>query len=374
MLMTMHPQHPQHHARIHALAVGIVMLAAPHAAAQDATRCAGEADAAKRLACYDRLFRPDPDASLAPALPASSTAPSTATPSAATAAIKTTPSTPEGAGANGSVMSKLWELHPTDKRRKFVVRTYLPNALLPMHYTTRLNRAPQSPTRAALAPNQGYRSLESKLQVSLRAKAASDVLLPNADLWLAYTQRSLWQLWNAQESAPFRSTDYQPEAIYVVPVPDEAQALPFGWHWRMVQAGIAHQSNGQALPQSRSWNRVYLGAGFERGEFGVQWRVHRRLPESSKDNDNPDLTDYIGRGEILATWLPGAATAALTWRTNLRSLNRGSVQLDWTYPVDYADLSGLRWYVQVFTGYGETLLDYNHRQTTLGLGLSLFQF
>ncbi len=271
-------------------------------------------------------------------------------------------------------MSKLWELEPADKRRKFVVRTYLPNALLPLHYTTRLSRAPQSPTRPALAPNERYRAMESKLQVSLRAKAASDVLLPNADLWLAYTQRSLWQLWNSQESAPFRSTDYQPEAIYVVPVPAEARELPFGWQWRMVQLGAAHQSNGQSLPQSRSWNRVYLGAGFERGEFGLQVRAHRRLPESKEDDDNPDLTAYIGRGEILATWLPGVATAALSWRTNLKSLARGSMQLDLTYPVYGAEPAGLRWYVQLFSGYGETLLDYNHRQTTIGLGFSLFQF
>ena len=353
------------------LAIATALAAAAslplHAAAQDASRCAAEPDPAQRLACYDRLFRPDPDAT--PARPVPPAAAAGAAPGPAAAA-----SAPSVAEPSGSIMSKLWELEPADKRRKFVVRTYLPNALLPLHHTTRLNRAPQSPTRAALAPNTRYRSLESKLQVSLRAKAASDVLLPDADLWLAYTQRSLWQLWNSQESAPFRSTDYQPEAIYVVPIPPESRELPFGWQWRMVQAGIAHQSNGQALPQSRSWNRVYLGAGFERGDFGLLWRVHKRLPESSEDDDNPDLTDYIGRGEILATWLPGAATASLAWRTNLRSLGRGSVQLDLTYPVYGAEPAGLRWYLQLFSGYGETLLDYNHRQTTIGLGMSLFQF
>ncbi len=346
----------------HRLAVSVASIVfVTSAAAQDATRCAAEPDPAKRLACYDRLFRPDPDATAAP-------------PAQASAPITQPVTPPPDAGATGSVMSKLWELDEADKRRKFVVRTYLPNALLPLHYTTQLNRAPQSPTRAALAPNERYRSVEAKLQVSLRAKAASDVLLPGADLWLAYTQRSLWQLWNAQESAPFRSTDYQPEAIYVVPVPPESRALPFGWQWRMVQAGIVHQSNGQPVPQSRSWNHAYFGAGFERDEFGLQWRLRKRIPESSADNDNPDLTDYIGRGEFLATWLPGAATAALTWRTNLRSLSRGSLQFDWTYPVYASELAGLRWYVQLFHGYGETLLDYNHRQTTLGLGLSLFQF
>jgi phospholipase A1/A2 len=352
------------HRPLHRFVVTAAAATLPCTAAwpQDGTRCATEPDPARRLACYDRLFRPDPDAT--------SAAPPPSAPASAASAPTTTP-LPVG---SGSIMSRLWELDATDKRRKFVVRTHLPNFFLPLHFTSSLNRAPVSPTRPATTPNDRHRRLEAKLQVSLRAKAASDVLLPGADLWLAYTQRSLWQLWNSQESAPFRSTDYQPEAIYVLPVPTTLRPLPFGWQWRMVQAGVAHQSNGHTEPLSRSWNRMYVGAGFERGEFGLQWRVHRRLPESRDDDDNPDLTGYIGRGEILATWLPGLATAGLTWRTNLRALNRGSLQLDVTYPVDSEEPAGLRWYVQVFSGYGETLLDYNHRQSTLSLGLSLFQF
>lgn len=141
----------------------------------------------------------------------------------------------------------------------------------------------------------------------------------------------------------------------------------------MLQFGIAHQSNGLSDPLSRSWNRIYLGAGLERGDFSLLIKANHRLPEPGND-DNPDLTDYIKHGEMTMAWLPGSSTFSLTWRTDLVSTDRGSLQLDWTHPVFADEPAGLRWYAQLFSGYGETLLDYNYRQTSLGLGVSLFQF
>ena len=254
------------------------------------------------------------------------------------------------------------------------MRTYLPNFVLPLHYTSSINATPSSPTHPAGTAQINYRPLEAKLQISLRAKVAEGLVLPDADLWLAYTQRSLWQVWNPQASSPFRSSDYQPEAIYAIPVPEKMGTLPGGWHWRMAQLGLAHQSNGQSDPLSRSWNRVYGSMAFDHGEFGLTLRVHKRLHESAAHDDNPDLVDYIGNTEITASWLPGLATTTMTWRTKPGSWKRGSLQMDWTYPVNKAQPAGLRWYAQLFTGYGETLLDYNHYQTSLGLGLTLFQF
>lgn len=141
----------------------------------------------------------------------------------------------------------------------------------------------------------------------------------------------------------------------------------------MTQLGWMHQSNGQSGALSRSWNRVYASASVDRGDIGLSARLFHRV-DGSGDDDNPDITRYVGNAEFSAAWLPGLATAQLTWRTRPRDFSRGSVQLDWTYPVNRNRPQGLRWYAQLFNGYGETLLDYNHRQTTLGLGLTLFQF
>lgn len=358
--------------------------AAAPSAAFAAQQCAAHTDAAQRLACYDAVFRPRaPDPLSAPATAVTAPDVSTAadrspteTSANDTNRVTTAPppvSTGTAMPPPGSALSTFWELGRSDKRKAFVVRTFYPNYLLPLHLTSDINRQPFSPTRGAAPLNPNYKAVEAKMQISLRVKVAEDLLLPRADLWATYTQRSMWQVWNQADSAPFRNTDYQPELKYVVPVPDGLSVLPGGWSWRMLEAGFAHQSNGQSEPLSRSWNRLYAGTAFEKGELAVQVRFNRRPREGSKD-DNPDLTRYIGNTEIQASWLPGQATASLTWRLHPKEMKRGSVQLDWTYPVDSQQPQGLRWYLQLFSGYGESLLDYNHRQTSLGLGLTLFQF
>lgn len=270
-------------------------------------------------------------------------------------------------------MSRLWELAPQDKRGTFGIRTYRANYLLPLHYTSS-QRVPFSPTHPSPVDPENFQRVEAKFQVSLRAKAFEDVVLPGADLWVAYSQVSIWQIYNRGESSPFRNSDYQPEAVFVVPVGESSGVrLPGDWRWRMVQLGVVHQSNGQGASLSRSWNRVWLGGGFERGAIGLQLRVHQRLRFSAPD-DNPDLEHYIGRGEALASYVSAGTAATLTWRTGSGVVKRGSLQFDWSYPVRRSQPEGLRWYVQAFTGYGETLLDYNHHQTSVGAGLALFQF
>ena len=60
---------------------------------------------------------------------------------------------------------------------------------------------------------------------------------------------------------------------------------------------------------------------------------------------------------------------SVTGLVNLGSGGKGSVQLDWSRPTGFRPQ--LRWYVQYFDGYGESLIDYNHHQTTVGLGVLL---
>lgn len=344
--------------------LGTALAEGPGPGTAEWRRCQQIGDARERLACFDRA------AAMLPPLG----------PELAPAAAQPDPAAREPAQALGlvsrrGIWSTFWELEPDDKHGTFNFKTYRPNYVLPLHWTTRINEAPQTPTRMAPDDLPPYQRFEVKLQLSLRTKVIQDVGFPDADVWVGYTQQSQWQLWNRSQSAPFRNTDHEPEVVYVVPVQERWQSvLPFGWQWKMAQAGFAHQSNGQSGALSRSWNRVYLGAGAERGPWSLQMRWHHRLREGGPKDDNPDLVSYIGQGDITLGWLPGRATAQLQWRPTFGRLERGSWTFSATYPVRAEQPQGLRWYGQVFTGFGESLLDYNIRQTSLGLGVTLFEF
>jgi phospholipase A1 len=339
-----------------------------------------------RLACYDKMAGRAP----APTEPAAQqTPPNAAPPSTSLLAPKDAPLANTAPAADGTIaptagaaseakpqstlMSKYWELDPADKRGIFNFVGYKPNYVLPLHVTTHINRNPQSPTQAAVSLPD-YRREEAKFQLSLRTKVAQDFLLPDADVWVAFSQQVLWQIWNGRDSKPFRNTDYEPEAMYIVPTAKSWRELPFGWQWRYTQLALAHQSNGQSDPLSRSWNRVYLGAGFERGDWSLSARYNQRLNEPTDSDNNPDLIDYRGRGEFQLTWAHGLQTASLLYRSTLKNVKYGAAQLEWTYPVFRDQPNGLRWFVQAFSGFGETLTDYNFRQTSFGLGVTFLQF
>lgn len=347
-------------------------------------RCAVIGAPTDRLACYDRLAKRAPGAPPPPGVQpspgevlATPAAPATAAPIAdgpsllePTGAPLTATTAASGtAPASNSLISKFWELDPEDKRGVFNFVGYQKNYILPIHITSRINRSPQSPTQAAVSEPDNRRE-EAKFQLSVRTKVLQNVGLPGADLWAAFTMQTMWQVYNHADSRPFRNTDYQPELMYVVPTGPGLRYLPFGWQWRYTMAGVAHQSNGQSDPLSRSWNRAYLAAGFERGNWNFTGRYTQRLKERPEVDNNPDLIDYRGRSEFTLGWASGLHTASLY----MRGGKGNTAQLEWTYPVYRDQPNGLRWYVQLFSGYGETLSDYNFRQTSVGAGVSFLQF
>jgi len=184
-------------------------------------------------------------------------------------------------------------------------------------------------------------------------------------LWGAYTQQSDWQMFNTRSSSPFRETVYEPELIATLGTGNVSGL-------KLINLGILHQSNGRPLPESRSWNRVYVLGGMEWNDMtSVLLRGWWRMPEDPAKDDNPDISDYLGRADLVIRWEPRdkSQAVAMLLRNNLSiKNNRGYAQIDWATPVRFG--SAARMHIQITSGFGESLIDYNHRQNTFGLGFS----
>jgi phospholipase A1 len=350
--------------------------ALPAAAAADALQqCAAIADNATRLKCYDGIAASRGDA---PAVQQGSTSIAPAAP-AQTAATQDEGlaqliSLPAASGPNQrSYLTRAWNLDGRSDRKN-------PDRLLPLrpyrqsHLIVRKSSSPNTlpyspaPGHTATVP-AGLDDLEAKFQFSFKAEVMRYrqfhfLGFQNFRLWGAYTQQSNWQAFNTRNSSPFRETNYEPELIATFGT-GNAEGL------KLVNLGLVHQSNGQSLPLSRSWNRVYLQGGWEwDNSFSLLARAWYRLPENAQQNDNPDIQNYLGHGDVVLRWEPDdTQTVSLLLRNNLHtSQNRGFMQLDWSTPVKIGKSAKL--FAQVTDGYGESLIDYNYRQFTYGVGIA----
>ncbi|MGO1892525.1 MAG: phospholipase A [Luteimonas sp.] len=266
----------------------------------------------------------------------------------------------------GSLLDSRWELAAGSKLGLFNFRAYKPVYLLPAFWTSSTNPTPSSPNPDnTVTEPQELSSIEAKFQISFKTKAWENLFGNNGDLWLGYTQSSRWQVYSPGESRPFRETNYEPEILMVF---RNGYGLPGGWRGRMTAVGINHQSNGRGDPLSRSWNRLMFNFGFDREDWALMVRPWVRISDGS-DDDNPDIEDYIGRGDITLQHVRGGHRFALMARHSLRGGDRshGALQFDWGFPIHRA----FRGHVQIFNGYGESLIDYNHKATYIGLGISL---
>ncbi|WP_242107879.1 phospholipase A [Luteimonas aquatica] len=269
----------------------------------------------------------------------------------------------------GSLLDSRWELAKDSKLGTFNFRAYKPVYLFPVFWSSKQNTTPTSPNPLnTVTTPQDLDDFEAKFQISFKTKALENLFGDNGDLWMGYTQSSRWQVYNAEASRPFRETNYEPEVLLVF----RNNYSIGGWKGRMSAIGINHQSNGRADPLSRSWNRVMFNFGFDRENWAVMLRPWIRVSESGKDDDNPDISDYMGRGDMTVVHTMGQHQFSLMARHSLRGGDRshGALQFDWGFPIH----NQLRGHLQVFDGYGESLIDYNHRATYIGLGVSLMEW
>lgn len=337
-----------------AAALSIVSFAAQAEVPTALQQCHDMQSAAERLACYDQVsgrVDPEPDIS----------GEGTISAVMAQAGDEQPPDAEPLSAAEPSILDAAWRLSADSDR--YPISMYHANYILPLRYTNSPNDEPFSPVfEGADIPDQNLDAAEAKFQLSLKAR-----FLTTDDrrwsVWLAYTQQNNWQVYNSDISRPFRETNYMPE-IFASYHLDMQFA---GFDWKLLNFGFNHQSNGRADPVSRSWDRIFAEVGFERDNLAMMLRMWTRISEDEDEDDNPDITDYYGHTELNASYRWRGNSVALMVRGNVDT-GKGAVQLGWfSRPV----IGPLRGYVQVFSGYGESMIDYNWNQTTIGIGLAL---
>lgn len=185
-------------------------------------------------------------------------------------------------------------------------------------------------------------------------------------LHFGYTQSSIWDM--GADSAPFRDTSYRPSFFWQEPTGGQG-LMP-----DLLRAGYEHESNGKDGANSRSINTLFAQpvwrTGFSDGRTLIfAPKVYGYLGKE----DNPDIQRY--RGYVDWVFRYGHEDGWLL-ATQLRrgTGGHGSAQFNLSYPLRepvFARTGGFL-HFQLFTGYGESLLDYNlDRGTQVRVGFSI---
>ena len=193
--------------------------------------------------------------------------------------------------------------------------------------------------------------------------------------YVAYTQVSLWD-W-MQRSSPFYDTSYKPELFMLKENLRLSQWLPLVRSWDL-QYGVQHESNGKSGDDSRSMNLVYIKPIFH---FGDPDKLHlilapRLFHYIADMSDNRDMDEYRGYADITAKlgWSDGLMLGGM-FRSGI-DLKRNTVQVELSYPMYRLPGCGqvsdnLFLFLQVFNGYGESVLDYNKATTGIRAGFAI---
>ena len=249
----------------------------------------------------------------------------------------------------------------------YVITPHKMNYILPISMTDGINKKAYE---GFSNWDEHLTDIETKFQLSIKVPLTSGSILNNGDqIFFGFTLQSWWQLYTDEISRPFRETNYQPEFFYFTPI---------SWHPfktnTALKVGFEHQSNGRSMLLSRSWNRIYGELLFEKNNLAASFRTWYRIPEGSKattidtiGDDNPDINEYMGYFEVgLVYEWDNNYEASMRFRENF-SQHHGAIELGFTFPL-WGKLKG---YAQYFNGYGDSLIDYNHKQQRLGIGFAL---
>jgi len=247
----------------------------------------------------------------------------------------------------------------------FGLEPYKVNYLLPFGYR-------KDGVYKSYVPTDVYKNVEAELQISLKLNVKNNLLGLHEKYYLSYTHQSFWQIYS--ESSPFRETIYNPEAFVIFPVKDSSFV-----HLKIIKLALAHRSNGQGdnrnldpeiyanvENRSRSLNYVYTTFRFQRLSMITDFEFWARIPEDKETDDNSDIMKYLGFSSVKFRYFLGEHLFTLFARGNFKT-HYGAIEATYSHPLIIKDVY---FYSKIFSGYEESLIDYNNNITKFSVGFS----
>lgn len=232
-------------------------------------------------------------------------------------------------------------------------------------------------------PSDKYGMTEAEIQFSISYDLFADLFGLDGIYGAAVTEHAFWQVYAT--SAPFREMVFNPELYALFPFRAD---LGFA-SVKTLKLTFSHMSNGQGniekldvnqseYPEfdpywlknrSRSWNYVSGVFRLQSGALLTDITMWLRTDDGGED-DNPDIVDYLGFGQLDLHYYYRQHQFDGMVRLNPLT-KRGAVEAGWSFPVHGRD--SVYWYIKGFSGYGESLIDYDRAVNSVAFGFSFFR-
>lgn len=212
-----------------------------------------------------------------------------------------------------------------------------------------------------ISEDRNDEDFEFKYQFSLKQQ------ILKSDWYFAYSQKALWQIYDGSNSRPFREVNHNPEIFW--------RRLPANNPWGSFgyDLGAEHESNGRSGIESRSWDRLFARFWRSKDNLRADLKIWYRIPEDRKENpadpkgdDNPDIEEFLGYGDLTLRYQFNNASL-LRWMIRYNpATGHGASEMDYSFPIQDRFFLLIQW----FSGYGDSLIDYDKRLDRIGIGIA----
>jgi phospholipase A1 len=211
----------------------------------------------------------------------------------------------------------------------------------------------------SVGPKPTNENTNIKFQISIAQRLTKSVLPGNSYLYLFYTQKCFWNV--LENSMPMTDLNFNPGIGLAKPLFVKNRFI--GKLFFIIE----HESNGRDGDESRSWNKISLGANVM---VDPHLMVHGKawIPIVDGGN-NKDILSYSGIYQMGMQFFTnnkrfnGAVTLVKRrgWNLNYNTIVELSYRL-WKRDNQFL-------FLQYYNGYGEGLLEYNvfHSQLRVGI-------